>query len=94
MMNLNKYIDHTLLKANALKSDIDQLIEEAVKYDFKAVCVNPTWVSYCDQALENTNVLTCTVIGFPLGASTTEIKVQETIDAIKNGADEMVTLIT
>lgn len=88
-MNYNKYIDHTLLKQDALKSQIDTLIDEAIEYDFASVCVNPTWVAYAHQRLMNTNVLVCTVIGFPLGANTTAVKVFETKDAITNGADEI-----
>lgn len=88
-MNYNKYIDHTLLKQEALKSQIDTLIDEAIEYDFASVCVNPTWVAYAHQRLMNTNVLVCTVIGFPLGANTTAVKVFETKDAITNGADEI-----
>lgn len=88
-MKLNKYIDHTLLKANATKTEIDQLIKEAIENDFKAVCVNPFWVNYCQNALVSSDVLTCTVIGFPLGANTTESKVFETKDAIAAGAQEI-----
>ncbi|MDD3712125.1 MAG: deoxyribose-phosphate aldolase [Candidatus Izemoplasmatales bacterium] len=88
-MNLNKLIDHTYLKAYGTKKEIDQLLEEAIKYDFKSVCVNPTFVKYCSEKLAGTDVLTCTVIGFPLGANTTETKVFETLNAINNGADEI-----
>src|SRR5690625_2774050 len=88
-MNLNKYIDHTKLGANVSKADIDKLIEEAIKYDFKSVCVNPIWVSYATEALIDTDVLVCTVIGFPHGAHTQLVKTQETLDAVLNGADEI-----
>lgn len=88
-MKYNKYIDHTLLKADATKAQIDQLIEEAIKYDFASVCVQPTWVKYCASRLKDTDVLVCTVIGFPLGANTTAVKVYETQDAIQNGANEI-----
>lgn len=88
-MKLNKYIDHTLLKADASQEQIETLIEEAKKYDFASVCVNPTWVSFAAQVLKGTDVKVCTVIGFPLGANTPELKAFETSDAIQNGADEV-----
>ena len=88
-MKLNKYIDHTLLKPDASQEQIETLIEEAKKYDFASVCVNPTWVSFAAQALKATDVKVCTVIGFPLGANTPELKAFETSDAIQNGADEV-----
>lgn len=88
-MKLNKYIDHTLLKADASQEQIETLIEEAKKYDFASVCVNPTWVNFAAQALKGTDVKVCTVIGFPLGANTPELKAFETSDAIQNGANEI-----
>lgn len=88
-MKLNKYIDHTLLKPDASQEQIETLIEEAKKYDFASVCVNPTWVSFAAQALKGTDVKVCTVIGFPLGANTPELKAFETSDAIQNGANEV-----
>ena len=88
-MKLNKYIDHTLLKPDASQGQIETLIEEAKKYDFASVCVNPTWVSFAAQALKTTDVKVCTVIGFPLGANTPELKAFETSDAIRNGANEV-----
>ena len=88
-MKLNKYIDHTLLKPDASQEQIETLIEEAKKYDFASVCVNPTWVSFAAQALKTTDVKVCTVIGFPLGANTPELKAFETSDAIQNGANEI-----
>ena len=88
-MKLNKYIDHTLLKADASQEQIETLIEEAKKYDFASVCVNPTWVNFAAQALKATDVKVCTVIGFPLGANTPELKAFETSDAIQNGANEI-----
>ena len=81
--------DHTLLKAFATSDEIRKLCEEAKKYNFKSVCVNPVHVSLAKECLEGSDVLVCTVIGFPLGANTKEIKAFETIDAIKNGADEI-----
>ncbi len=88
-MNLNKYIDHTLLKPEATKNQIKQLCQEAKENNFKSVCVNPTHVSYAKELLKDADVLVCTVIGFPLGANTTKVKSFETEDAIKNGADEI-----
>ncbi len=88
-MKLNKLIDHTYLKAFGTKTEIDQLLKEAKEYDFKSVCVNPSWVAYSNEALKGTDVLVCTVIGFPLGANTTQTKVFETVDAISKGADEI-----
>lgn len=88
-MNIAGMIDHTLLKANALKEEITKLTEEAKKYEFASVCVNPTWVKYAAEQLAGTNVKVCTVIGFPLGASTSAAKAFETKDAIANGATEV-----
>jgi deoxyribose-phosphate aldolase len=88
-MTINKFIDHTYLKAFGTTKEITTLLEEAKEYDFKSVCVNPTWVAMAATALANTDVLVCTVIGFPLGANTTETKVFETTDAIQKGADEI-----
>ena len=88
-MDINSYIDHTYLKAVGTKQDIDQLLDEALTYQFKSVCVNPTWVEYASESLKKSDVLVCTVIGFPLGASTTDTKVFETVDALKKGADEI-----
>lgn len=88
-MKDSKYIDHTILKATATKEQIINLCAEAVKYDFKSVCVNPYWVSLASELLHGTDVLVCTVIGFPLGANTSRVKAYETVDAIKDGADEV-----
>lgn len=88
-MNLAKYIDHTALKADTTKQQIDKLLEEAKQYDFMSVCVNPTHVKYAAEALKGTDVLVCTVIGFPLGANTPAVKAFETRDAIENGAGEV-----
>ncbi|MBS4217101.1 deoxyribose-phosphate aldolase [Bacillus sp. FJAT-49711] len=87
--NIAQYIDHTLLKADATKENIKKLCEEAKEYQFASVCVNPTWVQYASSLLKSTNVKVCTVIGFPLGATTTETKAFETKDAIENGAHEI-----
>lgn len=86
---LPSYIDHTLLKPEAIRVEIDKLIEEAIKYEFAAVCVNPYWVTYCRDKVKETNVQVCTVIGFPLGATTTETKVFEAKQAVENGATEV-----
>ncbi|GGE35653.1 deoxyribose-phosphate aldolase [Streptococcus himalayensis] len=88
-MKLNKYIDHTLLKADAQQEQIERLIEEAKEYDFASVCVNPTWVAFAAEGLKGTDVKVCTVIGFPLGATSSATKAFETQDAIQNGADEI-----
>ncbi len=88
-MEINKYIDHTLLKAVATESDIEKLCEEAKEYDFYAVCVNSHYVPLAKRCLSGSDVRIASVIGFPLGAMSTEAKVQETIDACKNGADEI-----
>lgn len=89
MQKINKMIDHTLLKAFATSDDIKKLCEEAKEYDFKSVCVNPTNVKLAAELLEDSDVLVCTVIGFPLGANTIDCKMLETVDALKNGADEI-----
>lgn len=88
-MNINKLIDHTALKPNTTKESILKLITEAKTYDFASVCVNPCWIELAHQELKNTDVKVCTVIGFPLGANTTEVKVFETKDAIEKGAQEI-----
>lgn len=88
-MKLSKYIDHTLLKPNATKEQIKNLCEEAIKYDFKSVCINPSFIEYAKELLKNSDVLVCTVIGFPLGAMTTDAKVFEAKDAVNKGADEV-----
>jgi len=88
-MEKSKYIDHTLLKAYAKEMDIYYLCNEAKEYNFKSVCVNPAFVSYAKEQLKDSDVLVCTVIGFPLGANTTKTKVFEAVDAINNGADEI-----
>ncbi|KMZ41617.1 MULTISPECIES: deoxyribose-phosphate aldolase [Bacillales] len=88
-MNMNKYIDHTLLKPDATQEMIDKLCEEAREHDFMSVCVNPYWVKRSAELLAGSDVKVCTVIGFPLGASTIESKAAETRDAIANGATEV-----
>jgi deoxyribose-phosphate aldolase len=88
-LELAKMIDHTILKANATQSDIEKLCEEAKKYNFASVCVNPYWVPLASDLLKNSTVKVCTVIGFPLGATTSESKAYETEIAILQGADEV-----
>lgn len=88
-MDYAKMIDHTLLKTDAQKKDLDKLLLEAKKYNFMSVCVSPIWVKYADEQLKDTNVKVCTVIGFPQGATPTEVKVFETKNAIENGATEV-----
>ena len=87
--NLAKYIDHTQLAADSTIKDISKLIHEAVEYNFASVCVNPHWVEYCYEQLKHTEVKVCTVIGFPLGATSTATKVFETKQAIIDGATEV-----
>ena len=82
-MNYAKFIDHTLLKPESTRQQIDQIIDEAKEYNFKSICVNPTHVKYATERLNDSGVLVCTVIGFPLGATTTATKIFETEDAIK-----------
>ena len=88
-MELNRMMDHTILKADATEQDVLQVIEEAKEYHFYSVCINPTWVKLAAEKLAGEPVAVCTVIGFPLGANTSEVKAYETTDAINNGADEV-----
>ena len=88
-MKMSKYIDHTLLKANATKEQILTLCNEAKEFDFASVCVNAGWVKTCKEALVGTDVKVCTVVGFPLGATSTYSKVEETKKAIEDGATEI-----
>lgn len=88
-MNLAKTIDHTLLKPDATQQEIAQLCFEARKYGFASVCVNPTWVELCAQLLKGATAKVCTVIGFPLGATSSETKAFETETAIRQGATEI-----
>lgn len=88
-MELNKYIEHTNLKANAKEEDIKKLCEEAKEYGFATVVVNPIYVPLAKELLKDSNVLVTTVVGFPLGANTIETKVYETVDALEKGADEI-----
>lgn len=88
-MNLAKVIDHTLLKPTATREQIETLCREAAEHGFCSVCVNPYWVPLAAKMLKGTGVKTCTVIGFPLGANTTDVKVFEAKTALENGADEL-----
>ena len=89
MKNLSRYIDHTLLKADATENEVIKLCNEAKEYDFFSVCINPGFVELAAKELRESNVAVCTVIGFPLGASTPETKAFETRDAIQKGAAEV-----
>ena len=84
-----KMIDHTILKPEATEKEILKLCKEAIEYNFASVCINPSMVPVAATALEGTDVEVCTVIGFPLGATTTEVKAFETKDVIKKGATEV-----
>ncbi|NNF53075.1 MAG: deoxyribose-phosphate aldolase [Acidimicrobiales bacterium] len=88
-LDLAKYIDHTALKPETTADDIDQLCQEAEQYQFASVCVNPTWVKRAATKLRGSNVKVCSVIGFPLGASTSEVKALEARRAIRDGAREV-----
>ena len=88
IMGLNKYIDHTALKPTVGREELEKLCMEAAEYDFASVCVNPCNVAYVKELLKNTDVKVCTVIGFPLGANTSEVKAYETEVAYKHGCDE------
>lgn len=88
-MNYAEMIDHTLLKAEATRDQIEKLCAEAKQYGFASVCVNPTWVKFAAEQLQGSKSLVCTVIGFPLGANTSSVKAFETKDAIANGAGEI-----
>ena len=88
-MQLSKYIDHTLLKADASLDAIKKLCDEAKEYDFKSVCVNTCNIEFCKKQLEGSDVLVCCVVGFPLGAMSTQAKVNKKKNAIELGADEV-----
>ncbi|RKZ26609.1 deoxyribose-phosphate aldolase, partial [bacterium] len=87
-MEIAKFIDHTLLKPEATEKDIRQLCKEADEYGFASVCVNPYWVPLCAELLKDSKVKVCTVIGFPLGANSTDTKVFEASKAKQEGAEE------
>lgn len=89
MENILSMIDHTALKADTKKEEIIKLCDEAIEYSFAAVCVNPYYVEICGERLKGTDIKIATVIGFPLGANTKEVKAFEAKNAIENGADEV-----
>ena len=88
-MKINKYIDHTILKADATSAQIIRLCKEAKEYDFASVCVNTCYVPLCKELLKDTEVNVCCVVGFPLGAMDSSAKAFEAATAVKNGADEV-----
>lgn len=88
MTEFNKYIDHTLLSPDATEDQVDTVIKQAIDNHFHTVMINPYWVKKTHKALEGTDVVTATVIGFPLGATTTAAKVFEAKQAMKDGVDE------
>jgi len=87
--DIARFIDHTILKPNATRAEIEHLLDEAKRHLFASVCVNPCWVKMCREALEGTDVLVCTVVGFPLGADAMETKAFETRRACYDGAQEI-----
>jgi deoxyribose-phosphate aldolase len=88
-MDVNSYIDHTLLKASVSERDIISLCEEAKQYNFHSVCINGNFVPLAKQLLEDSSVKICSTVGFPLGAMSTDVKVFEAKKAIEDGADEI-----
>lgn len=87
--DLAKIIDHTILKAEVTEAEVEKICSEAVKYEFASVCINPSMVKKASELLKNSNVRVCTVVGFPLGANTSEVKAFEAKDAIEKGATEV-----
>lgn len=87
--DIASFIDHTLLKPEASEAEIRKVCSEAAEYRFKSVCVNPVWVKTVKNALKGSGVLTCSVIGFPLGATPTDVKTFEARGAVLDGADEI-----
>lgn len=88
-MKLEKYIDHTLLKADATLDAIEKLCKEAAEYRFASVCINPAYVTKANELLKDSDVKVCTVIGFPLGANVTDVKIYEAKNALAEGATEL-----
>src|SRR4051794_9746118 len=84
-----RMIDHTVLKTDARRLQIEQICREALEYQFASVCIQPSWVEFATELLRGSQVKVCTVIGFPQGATTTNTKVFETVDALKRGAQEL-----
>ena len=89
MANLNRFIEHTLLKQDAVKEDFIKLFEEAKEYEFLGVCINPCYVKFAKDYLKDSGVKIVTVVGFPLGANKTEVKAFEASQAVQDGADEI-----
>ena len=89
LAELAKYIDHTLLKPDSTAEQFDQLCKEALMYKFKSVCVNSSWVSYVSKKLRGSDIIVCSVVGFPLGGMDSRSKAFETQNAIENGAKEI-----
>ena len=89
MNNLNKHIEHTLLKQDAKHEDFIRLFDEAKKYNFLGVCINPMYVKFAKEYLKDSGIKIVTVVGFPLGANKTEVKTFETSKAVEDGADEI-----
>lgn len=87
--NINEYIDHTLLKRDVLTKEIDQAVNDAIKYKFKGLCIAPFWISHVSKILHENNVLVVTVIGFPYGQQSMKTKAFEAKRAIKDGVDEL-----
>ena len=88
-MSIAQYIDHTLLKPEAREEQIVELCQEAIEYGFASVCINPQWVTVAKEALGESNCAVCTVVGFPLGATTTNTKSAEAHEAVEHGASEI-----
>lgn len=88
-MNIAKYIDHTILKRDAISSEIEKICKEAKEYGFKSVCTHPIWTEKIKEELKGSDVLTCIVVGFPFGTNTTKSKIYEGLDAIERGAQEL-----
>ncbi len=88
-VKINSYIDHTLLKSDATQEQIKKLCEEAAQFQFACVCVNPTWIEYAYSLLKDKGIKVCSVVGFPLGANTTETKAQEAHQLVQLGASEI-----
>lgn len=89
MKDMAQYIDHTILNADATQADVAKICQEAAEYHFKTVCIQPYWVPFVKEELAGTDVGITTVIGFPLGANTSEVKAFEAKEAVKNGATEV-----
>lgn len=87
--NLNRYFDHTNLNIDASEKNIERLCDEALKYDFYSVVVNPVWVSFAKKYLQNSNIKITSVAGYPLGANRTDLKILEAVKAVNDGADEI-----